>query len=115
MRLASEQLAGLGLTLPPVPAPVAAYVPAVRVADLVFTSGQLPLVDGQLRATGQVGAEVDPEEAYACARVAALNGLAAVAEVAGGIDMIARIVKMVVYRGRRARVHRPSAGGERRQ
>ena len=97
MRLASEQLADLGLTLPPVPKPVAAYVPAVRVADLVFTSGQLPMVDGQLRATGQVGAEVDPERGVRCARVAVLNGLAAVAEVAGGIDMIARVVKMVVF------------------
>jgi enamine deaminase RidA (YjgF/YER057c/UK114 family) len=95
--LASEQLARLGLTLPPVPAPVAAYVPAVRVADLIFTSGQLPTVDGQLRAAGLVGAEMDPEEAYACARVAVLNGLAAAAEVAGGVDMIARIVKLVVF------------------
>lgn len=97
MTLASEQLARLGLTLPPVPAPVAAYVPAVRVADLIFTSGQLPTVDGQLRAAGLVGAEMDPEEAYACARVAVLNGLAAAAEVAGGVDMIARIVKLVVF------------------
>jgi enamine deaminase RidA (YjgF/YER057c/UK114 family) len=95
--LASEQLERLGLTLPPVPAPVAAYVPAVRFADLVFTSGQVPMVDGRLRATGLVGAEVDPEEAYACARIAVLNALAAVAEVAGGVDMIARIVKMVVF------------------
>ena len=97
MSLPSEQLAALGITLPPVPAPVAAYVPAVRVADLVFTSGQLPFVDGQLRSTGQVGAEVDPEEAYACARVAVLNGLAAAAEAAGGLDRIARIVKVVVF------------------
>ena len=76
MSLPSAQLAALGITLPPVPAPVAAYVPAVRVADLVFTSGQLPFVDGRLRSSGQVGAEVDPEEAYACARVAVLTGLA---------------------------------------
>lgn len=97
MSLPSEQLAALGLTLPAVPAPLAAYVPAVRVADLVFTSGQLPFVDGRLRATGLVGSEVDPEEAYACARVAALNGLAAAAEAAGGLDRIARIVKVVVF------------------
>lgn len=97
MSLPSEQLAALGITLPPVPAPVAAYVPAVRVADLVFTSGQLPFVDGQLRSTGQVGAEVDPEEAYACARIAVLNGLAAAAEAAGGLDRIARIIKVVVF------------------
>ena len=97
MTSASEQLARLGLTLPPVPTPVAAYVPAVRVGDLVFTSGQLPMVEGRLWAVGLVGAEVDPEEAYACARAAVLNGLAAVAEVAGDVDVIARIVKMVVF------------------
>jgi enamine deaminase RidA (YjgF/YER057c/UK114 family) len=94
---ASEQLERLGLTLPPVPSPVAAYVPAVRIADLVFTSGQVPVVEGKLRATGLVGAEVDPDEAYACARVAVLNALAAVSEAAGGVDMIAQIVKMVVF------------------
>ncbi len=97
MSVPSEQLARLGLTLPPVPAPVAAYVPAVRVGDLVFTSGQLPFVDGRLRATGLVGDGVDPEEAYACARVAVLNGLAAAAEAAGDVDRIARIVKVVVF------------------
>jgi enamine deaminase RidA (YjgF/YER057c/UK114 family) len=90
-------MADLGLTLPPVPAPVAAYVPAVRFSDLVFTAGQLPLVDGQLQAVGQVGAAVDPEQAYGCARIAALNGLAAVAEATGDLDVIARIVKVVVY------------------
>jgi enamine deaminase RidA (YjgF/YER057c/UK114 family) len=95
--LASERLARIGLTLPPVPSPVAAYVPAVRFDDLVFTSGQVPVVDGQLRATGLVGADVDPDEAYAGARVAVLNAVAAVAEAAGGVDMIARIVKMVVF------------------
>jgi enamine deaminase RidA (YjgF/YER057c/UK114 family) len=95
--LASEQLVRLGLTLPPVPSPVAAYVPAVRIGDLVFTSGQVPVADGKLRATGLVGADVDPDEAYACARIAVLNALAAVAEAAGDIDMIARIVKMVVF------------------
>ena len=97
MKLATERMAALGLTLPPVPAPVAAYVPAVRFSDLVFTSGQLPLVDGQLMAVGQVGAGVDAEEAYACARVATLNALAAVAEATGDLDVIARIVKVVVY------------------
>jgi enamine deaminase RidA (YjgF/YER057c/UK114 family) len=90
-------MADLGLTLPPVPAPVAAYVPAVRFDDLVFTSGQLPLVDSQLMAVGQVGAEVSTEEAHACARIAALNGLAAVADATGDLDVIARIVKVVVY------------------
>ena len=68
MRFPSEQLAHLGLTLPAVTPPLAAYVPATRFADLVFTSGQLPLVDGQLLAVGQVGAAVTPEEAYGCAQ-----------------------------------------------
>ncbi|HEV2930908.1 MAG TPA: RidA family protein [Propionibacteriaceae bacterium] len=90
-------MADLGLTLPPVPAPVAAYVPAVRFSDLVFTAGQLPLVDGQLRAVGQVGAAVSAEEAYECARIAALNGLAAVADATGDLDVVARVVKVVVY------------------
>jgi enamine deaminase RidA (YjgF/YER057c/UK114 family) len=97
VRLASERMADLGLTLPPVPAPVAAYVPAVRFSDLVFTAGQLPLVDGKLKAVGQVGAAVSAEEAYACARIAALNGLAAVADATGDLDVVARIVKVVVY------------------
>jgi enamine deaminase RidA (YjgF/YER057c/UK114 family) len=97
VRLASERMADLGLTLPPVPAPVAAYVPAVRFSDLVFTAGQLPLVDGKLRAVGQVGAAVSAEEAYACARIAALNGLAAVADATGDLDVVARVVKVVVY------------------
>jgi enamine deaminase RidA (YjgF/YER057c/UK114 family) len=90
-------LADLGLILPPAPAPLATYVPAVRFGDLVFSSGQVPLVDGQLRSVGLVGAEVSPEEAQACARVAALNGLAAVADEAGELDAIVRIIKVVVY------------------
>ena len=97
MRLASERMADLGLALPPVPEPVAAYVPAVRFSDLVFTAGQLPLVDGQLKAVGQVGTAVSPELAYECARIAALNGLAAAAAATGDLDVIARIVKVVVY------------------
>ena len=97
MRRASERLAGLGLSLPAVPVPVAAYLPATRFEDLIFTSGQLPTVDGALLATGRVGAEVSPEEAYACARTAALNGLAAVADHAGDLDVITRVIKVVVF------------------
>ena len=95
--LPSARLAELGLTLPPVAAPVAAYVPAVRVGDLVYSSGQLPTVAGQLVATGKVGAEVSAETAAECARVAALNGLAAVSEQAGGIDEIERVVRLVIF------------------
>lgn len=94
---AAERLAALGLTLPPVAAPVAAYVPAVRTGNHVYVSGQLPLVGGKLQATGKVGASVGAEEAAALARICALNGLAAVAGAAGGLDAIARIVKVTCF------------------
>ena len=94
---ASQRLAALGLTLPPVATPVAAYVPAVRTGSYVYVSGQLPLVDGKLQATGKVGASVTVEEAAALARICALNGLAAAASAAGGLDAIARIVKVTCF------------------
>jgi enamine deaminase RidA (YjgF/YER057c/UK114 family) len=97
----SARLAELGLELPPVAAPLAAYVPAVRLGDTVWTSGQLPFVQGKLPATGKVGdglrSEIDVDAAYTYARTAALNALAAVANQAGGVDEIARIVKVVVF------------------
>jgi enamine deaminase RidA (YjgF/YER057c/UK114 family) len=97
----AARLATLGLELPAVAAPVAAYVPAVRLGDTVWTSGQLPFVDGRLPATGKVGdgirSEIDADGAYNLARIAALNALAAVAEQAGGLDEVARIVKVVVF------------------
>jgi enamine deaminase RidA (YjgF/YER057c/UK114 family) len=95
--LPSRRLADLGLSLPAVVPPLAAYVPAVRFEDLVYTAGQLPLVNGSLLAAGKVGAEVSVEEAVDCAQVAALNGLAAVADLAGELDAISRIVKVTVY------------------
>lgn len=97
MTTPSERLAALGLGLPAVPAPVAAYVPAVRMGDLVMTSGQLPFDSGSLTATGKVGAGVDVPAAQAAARQAALNAVAAAADVAGGIDRIAAIVKVVGF------------------
>ena len=97
----TARLAAAGLSLPPVPAPLAGYVPAVRVGDLVFTAGQLPLVDGRLVTSGLVGhpptAAVDAPAATAAARVAALNALAAAASVAGGLDEIAAVVKLTVF------------------
>jgi len=71
----AERLAALGLTLPPVAAPVAAYVPAVRTGTYVYTSGQLPTVDGKLPAVGKVGDEVSAQEAAGMARTCALNAL----------------------------------------
>ena len=97
MTLPSRRLADLGLSLPPVPAPIAAYVPAVRFEDVVYTAGQLPLVDGTLRAVGKVGADVPVDEAVDCARIAALNALAAVVDLTGDLDVIRRIIKVVVY------------------
>lgn len=93
----SERLAALGIELPPVAAPVAAYAPAQRVGGQVWTSGQLPFVDGTLVTTGKVGDSVTPEQAADAARVAVLNAVAAAADVAGGIDLISRIVKVVVF------------------
>nr|WP_231126408.1 RidA family protein [Motilibacter aurantiacus] len=90
-------MAALGLTLPPVPAPAGAYLPAVRTGSLVFTAGQIPLVDGQVATTGKVGAEVSPEQAKQLARVCALNGLAAVASAVGGLDAVVRVVKVVGF------------------
>jgi enamine deaminase RidA (YjgF/YER057c/UK114 family) len=92
-----ERLAGLGLALPSVAPPLAAYVPAVRTGDYVYTSGQLPLVDGKLLATGKVGAQIPVGEASALARICALNALAAVASVAGSLSAIRRIVKVTGF------------------
>jgi enamine deaminase RidA (YjgF/YER057c/UK114 family) len=93
----AERLAALGLTLPEVVAPVAAYVPAVRSGSMIYTAGQLPVVDGKLVATGKVGAEVGAAEAAALARTCALNALAAAASVAGGLAGIRRIVKVTGF------------------
>jgi len=93
---ASERLAELGIELPDVVAPLAAYIPAVRTGNLVYTSGQLPMVAGSLPATGKVGGEVSPEEGKSLARVCALNALAAVHALAG-IDSITRVVKVVGF------------------
>ena len=91
-----DRLAELGITLPEVAKPLAAYVPAKRVGNQVWTSGQLPLVDGQLPITGLVGDEVSAEEAYSAARTCALNALAAVdAEV--GLENVASISKLVGF------------------
>jgi enamine deaminase RidA (YjgF/YER057c/UK114 family) len=92
-----ERLAALGLTLPAVVAPVAAYVPAVRSGSMIYTAGQLPVVEGKLVATGKVGAEVGAAEAAALARTCALNALAAAASVAGGLAGIRRIVKVTGF------------------
>ena len=100
MSRVEDRLAELGLTLPALVAPVAAYVPAVLDGNRVWTSGQLPFVDGALQTTGKVGTGeglVAPEAAAALARICALNALAAVKSVVGDLDRVARIVKLVGF------------------
>ena len=91
------RLRELGHELPDVPAPAGAYVPAVRAGSLVFTAGQLPFEEGELRKTGKVGATVTLEEAQQAARRCALNALAAAAAEAGGLERVARVVKVTGY------------------
>ncbi|WP_295805318.1 RidA family protein [uncultured Corynebacterium sp.] len=93
---ARARLEELGIELPSVAAPLASYVPATRVGGQVWTSGQLPVVDGELPATGKVGAEVSVERAQELARTAALNALAAI-DAEAGLDNITRVVKVVGF------------------
>ncbi|WP_328770705.1 RidA family protein [Streptomyces sp. NBC_00286] len=97
MSAVESKLAELGLTLPEVVPPLAAYQPAVQSGVYVYTSGQLPMVDGKLVATGKVGAEVAPEAAKELAATCALNALAAVKSIAGDLDRVARVVKVVGF------------------
>jgi enamine deaminase RidA (YjgF/YER057c/UK114 family) len=92
----TARLAELGIELPPVVKPVAAYVPAVRTGNLVYTAGQVPMQNGALPLTGKVGAEVSAEDAKALARICALNALAAVGSVVD-IDEVVKVVKVVGF------------------
>ena len=100
MGIVEQRLVELGLVVPDVAPPVAAYVPAVRDGDLVWTSGQLPMVGGVLVATGKVGqgeGQVSPEQAQDLARICALNALAAVKSVIGDLDQVAQVIKVVGF------------------
>jgi enamine deaminase RidA (YjgF/YER057c/UK114 family) len=92
----SGRLAEIGVVLPPVATPAGVYVPAVRSGSLVFTAGQLPLVDGALAATGKLGAEIGTERGQELARTCALNALAAVDDLVG-LDAVVRVVKVVGF------------------
>ncbi|CAN5511581.1 MAG: RidA family protein [Nocardioidaceae bacterium] len=92
-----ERLAELGLSVPEVAKPVAVYVPAVRTGNYVYTSGQLPMRDGELMMAGKVGAEVSPEQAVECARQCALNAIAAVRAEVGELSAVVRVVKVVAF------------------
>lgn len=97
MSAVEERLGAMGLGLPPVAAPVAAYMPAVDHDGLVYTSGQLPFVEGALPETGKVGAEVSSDDAVEFAAIAVLNALAAVKSVIGNLDRVTRVVKVTVF------------------
>ena len=92
-----EKIQSLGYALPPVPKPVAAYVPWVRTGSLVFTAGQIPLADGVLKYRGKVGGELTIEQGYEAARLCTLNALAAIKAAVGDLDRVSRIVKVVVF------------------
>lgn len=92
-----SKLNQLGLKLPETPKPIAAYVPAVKVASFIFTSGQIPIVKGNLKFKGKVGKDLTLEEGYEAAKVCALNALSAVRNETGSLDKIERIVKLVGY------------------
>jgi enamine deaminase RidA (YjgF/YER057c/UK114 family) len=89
-----EKLVELGITLPPAPRPVAAYVPARRVGSLLFISGQLPMLDGKLAAAGPVPSVVSPEAAQAAARQCAINALAVARDALGSLDQVAGVVRV---------------------
>lgn len=97
MSTPEERLADLGLSVPEVAKPVAAYVPAVRSGSYVYTSGQLPMRDGQLMFTGKVGGEVSVDDAKLCAQQCALNAIAAVRAELGDLSQVKRIVKVVAF------------------
>lgn len=92
-----EKLKEMGITLPVAPKPLAAYVPAVLVDKCVYTSGQIPLVEGELKFKGKVGAELTDKEGYEAARICALNCLGAVVGVAGSVENIERIIKVTGF------------------
>lgn len=92
-----QRLAEMGLAVPQVVAPLAAYAPAARTGTLVFTAGQLPARDGAMLTTGKLGAEVSEELGYECARQCALNALAAIKAEIGELSAIKRVVKAVVF------------------
>lgn len=92
-----EKLKDLGYPLPPAPAPVGSYIPAVRIGDLVTTSGQLPMRDGRLASTGKIGGKLSIEQGTEAARVAVVNALSQLAVVAGGLSNVKRIVRLGVF------------------
>ena len=92
-----EKIAQLGLTLPSTPKPIAAYVPAIQINDYIYTSGQLPIVAGELKFKGKVGVDITKEQGYEAAKICALNALSAVKGIVGNLDQIKQVVKVVGF------------------
>ena len=97
MSTASQRLSELGIALPDVPKPVASYVPCVRHGDMLILSGQIPSVKGEVQFVGQAGRDQKLEAAQQAARLCAINAIAVGADAAGGVDNIAKVLKVVVY------------------
>ena len=97
MSLIEAELAKIGLSVPDAPKPVAAYIPAKQTGNLVFTAGQLPMVNGELISKGLLGQDVEIDEANKAARICTLNALAAIKGVIGDLDRIKQIVRVVGY------------------
>ncbi len=97
MTTPEERIEELGLSIPEVVKPLADYIPAVRTGSYVYTSGQVPMRDGQLAMTGKVGGEVTAEQGFECAAQCALNAIAAVKSEVGDLSNVARVVKLVVF------------------
>lgn len=97
MSKVETKLAEIGLSLPVLGAPLNVYVPAVRTGDLVYTSGSLPIIDGQVAATGKVGAEITLDEAGEISKICVLNALAAIKGLIGDLDKVVRVVKVVGF------------------
>jgi enamine deaminase RidA (YjgF/YER057c/UK114 family) len=97
MSTPEERLAELGFEVPEVAKPVAVYIPALRSGNHVYTSGQLPMRNGELMLTGKVGGDITPEQGVECARQCALNAIAAVRSVVGDLSAVKRVVKVVAF------------------
>lgn len=97
MSQVEDRLHAIGLTVPPVVMPLAAYVPAMRSGIHVYTAGQLPMVEGELAAVGRLGAEISAEEGAELAKICGLNAIAAVKSVIGDLDRVVRVVKVVGF------------------
>lgn len=97
MSMVEKKLEELGLTLPQMPKPLAAYVPGIKVGDFIYTSGQIPLLNGQLKYQGQIGGRISLEEGYQAAQLCALNCLSVVKNLIGDLNQVEQIVKVVGF------------------